>query len=80
MQQTVSKSKFKAQALEFLRNVEKTKTSLVITHTGKPVIKVMPYQKEDSDKAILESLRGSVLYYLDPDEPAIDLEDWDMLK
>ncbi len=80
MQQTVSKSQFKAQALEFLREVEKQQTPLVITHAGKPVIKVMPYQKEDSDKAILESLRGSVLYYLDPDKPAVDPEDWDVLK
>ncbi len=80
MQQTVSKSQFKAQALEFLREVEKQKTSLVITHAGKPVIKVTPYQEVDQDKAILESLRGSVLYYLNPDESAIDPEDWDMLK
>ena len=82
MQQTVSKSKFKAQALEFLREVEKQKQPLIITHEGKPVVEVIPYQgKRESDpEAILKSLRGSVIYYKDPDEPAIDPEDWDMLK
>lgn len=80
MQQTVSKSQFKAQALEFLRNVEKTKTPLVITHGGKPVAKVIPYKEELDQEAILKSLRGSVLKYEDPTEPAIDPKDWDMLK
>lgn len=80
MQQTVSKSKFKAQALEFLREVEKQKTPLIITHAGKPVVKVIPYKEELDQEAILKSLRGSVLKYEDPTEPAIDLQDWEMFK
>lgn len=80
MQQFISKSQFKAQALEYLREVEKHKESLIITHAGKPVAKVIPFQEEDKDKTIRASLKGSVLYYKDPNEPAIDLEDWDMLK
>ena len=80
MQQTVSKSQFKAQALEFLREVEKQNQSLIITHAGKPVAKVIPYKGVDTDEAIRESLRGSVKYYIDPDEPAIDPQDWDVLK
>lgn len=77
--QTVSKSQFKAQALEFLRTVEEKKQPLIITHAGKPVVKVSPYQKE-SPEEILQSLRGSVVYYKDPDKPAIDPEDWEVLK
>ena len=80
MQQVVSKSQFKAQALEYLRGVEIQKQPLVITHNGKPVIKVIPYNEESDQEAILKSLRGSVLKYEDPTEPAIDPEDWDMLK
>ena len=79
MQQTVSKSQFKAQALEFLRVVEKEKKPLVITHLGKPVVEVVPYKEKNQEKKILESLRGSVIRYDDPDEP-VGLEDWDMLK
>lgn len=80
MQQSVSKSQFKAQALEFLRAVEKQKQPLIITHEGKPVVKVIPYQDEDKEKSIRQSLKGSVVFYKDPDEPAIDPEDWEMLK
>lgn len=79
MQQTVSKSQFKAEALEFLREVEDTRKPLVITHAGKPVVKVIPFKEEDPGD-ILKSLRGSVIYYKDPDKPAIDPEDWEVLK
>lgn len=75
MQQTVSKSQFKAQALEYLRNVEIQKQPLIITHGGKPVVKIVPYK----DIQTLESLRGSVIYYKDPDKP-VGLEDWRVLK
>ena len=80
IQQTVSKSQFKAQALEYLRIVQTQRQPLIITHAGKPVIKVTPYQEESDPEAILQSLRGSVLKYEDPTEPAIDPEDWDVLK
>lgn len=78
--QTVSKSQFKAQALEFLRTVEEKKQPLIITHAGKPVVEVIPYKKQSNQEVILKSLRGSVLKYEDPTEPAINPEDWDMLK
>lgn len=75
MQQTVSKSQFKAQALEYLRMVENQKTPLIITHGGKPVVEVIPYKKASA----LESLRGTLKFYKDPDEP-VGLEDWEVLK
>lgn len=78
MQQVVSKAQFKAQALEYLRTVESKKQPLIITHAGKPVVKVIPY-KEQSQEEILKSLRGTLKYYKDPDEP-VGLEDWEILK
>ncbi len=82
MQQIVSKSQFKAQALEYLRQVEKQKQPLIITHAGKPVIEVTPYKaKEEADpEAILKSLRGTLVYYKDPNEPAISPDEWEVLK
>ena len=82
MQQVVSKSQFKAQMLEFLREVEKTKQPLIVTHAGKPVVEVSPYKEKEplDDEAILKSLRGSVIKYEDPFEPAIDPKDWEALK
>lgn len=79
MQQTVSKSQFKAQALEYLREVENNNQPLIITHAGKPVVKVIPYRQASSDEEILKSLRGTVLKYEDPTEP-VGLEDWEVLK
>ena len=79
MQQTVSKSQFKAQALQYLREVERQKTPLIITHAGKPVAKVIPYKDESDPKEVLKSLRGSVIKYIDPTEP-VGLEDWEVLK
>lgn len=80
-QQTVSKSQFKAHALELLRSVEKKEESLVITHAGKPVAKVIPYKEtqESDPEAILKSLRGTLVFYKGPTEP-VGLEDWEMLK
>ena len=76
MQQTVSKSQFKAQVLEYLRTIEKKKQPLIITHGGKPVIKVTPYQEKQED--ILKSLRNSVISYKGADKPVG--EEWHALK
>jgi prevent-host-death family protein len=79
MQQiTVSKSQFKAQALEYFRGVEKNKQPIIVTHAGKPVAKVIPYQKSTPEE-LLQSLRGTVLKYENPAEP-VALGDWEALK
>ncbi|MDP2633121.1 MAG: type II toxin-antitoxin system prevent-host-death family antitoxin [Candidatus Curtissbacteria bacterium] len=77
MQQSVSKSQFKAQVLQYLREVEKKKQPLVITHEGKPVVKVTPYTEDP--QTLLKSLRGSITKYEDPTEP-VGVEDWEALK
>ena len=46
MEQTVSKSKFKPQALKYFRRVEESGESLVITDRGKPVLKILPYSQQ----------------------------------
>ena len=75
--QTVSKAQFKAQLLGYLREVEEKKQPLIVTHAGKPVIKVVPYHEDP--QAILKSLRGTVTKYIDPDE-RVGVEDWEALK
>lgn len=79
MLQIVSKSKFKTLALEYFREIEKNKQPVVITHNGKPVAKIIPYKEESDPEAVLKSLRGTLVYYKDPDEP-VGLEDWEVLK
>lgn len=77
MQQQVSKSSFKARALEYFRQVERSGKDLVITDRGKPVLKVTPYVR-DPDEA-LKALRGSVIRYDDPMDP-VGMEDWEALE
>ncbi len=74
---SVSKSSFKAKALEYFREVERTGCELVVTDHGRPVVKILPYG-QDSRK-LLESFRGTVRRYSDPLEP-VGLEDWEALR
>lgn len=75
---TLSKSRFKAKALEHLREVERSGTELVITDHGRPVAKVVPYRADPS--AALRSLRGSVRKFIDPLRPAVAPEEWEALR
>ena len=77
MEQAVSKSKFKAHALEYFRQVEKAGKALIITDRGKPVLKILPYSQDSSDD--LRSLLNTVIEYVDPTEP-VGLGDWESLK
>ena len=77
MERLVSKSSFKAKALEYFREVESTGKELVITDHGKPVLKIVPYSHDPAEA--LRSLRGSVVRYVDPLEP-VGLEDWESLR
>lgn len=74
---TVPKSVFKAQALQYFREVEITKEPIVITDRGKPVLKLMPFEQETPDE-VLHSLRGVVKVYEQPLEPVGEL-DWAVL-
>ena len=76
MEETVSKSQFKARALEYLRQIEQGKT-LVITDHGRPVARVTPYRL-DAEQALWQ-LRDTVLRYDDPTEP-VGLSDWEALQ
>ncbi len=73
----VSKSRFKAHALQYLRQVEASGKGIVVTDRGRPVVKVVPYEREMPRD--LAALRGSVLRYDDPLEP-VGLEDWEALR
>ncbi len=76
--QHVSKSKFKAGALDYMRLVESSKKPLIITHFGKPVINITPHI-EPQKKSNLYALRGTLLKYERPMDP-VGLEDWEALK
>jgi hypothetical protein len=70
----ISKSRFKAKALELFRRVETTGLPLVITDNGQPTLEVRRYQPSKQNP--LDKLRGTVLYYHNPTDPVGD-QDWD---
>ena len=74
----VSKSRFKAQALELFRQVEASGEPLVVTDHGRPTLEVRPYRPASSDADPLEVLRGSVLRFDDPFAP-VGENDWEAL-
>jgi len=76
MQTQVSKSQFKAKALELLRTVESTGVSIIVTDHGSPTIEVRPYRR--AERTPLEVLRGSVTEYIDPME-SVGESDWEGL-
>jgi len=75
----VSKSQFKAHALELFRQIEASGESLVVTDHGRPALEVRPYLPMDAPTADpLEALRGSVLHYAEPFAPVAE-GDWEAL-
>ena len=69
----VSKLRFKAHALEFFRQVERTGKPIVITDRGTPVLTLAPY-REDQRAAL--TLRKSVIRYYATTKP-VGEDDWD---
>ncbi|RKP49501.1 type II toxin-antitoxin system Phd/YefM family antitoxin [Trinickia fusca] len=63
----VSKTEFKAKALEFFRQVEASGESVVVTDHGKPALEVRPYRSHERNP--FDVLRGSVVRYIDPTAP-----------
>ncbi len=70
----VSKSEFKAKALEYFRQVEASGTSIIVTDHGKPTLEVRPYSVEPIEP--MHILRSSVLKYNAPMQP-VGESDWD---
>lgn len=72
----ISKTQFKARALEIFRQVESSGESVIVTDKGRPTIEIRRH-KADA-RSPLERLRNSVVEYRDPFEPAS--EDWEALS
>lgn len=73
----VSKSEFKAKALEYFRQVESSGQSVIVTDHGMPTVEVRPYHS--SERKPLEILRGSVVRYVNPMDP-VDEDEWEVSK
>ena len=77
MSQIVSKSRFKAKALQYFRQVEETRKEMIVTDRGRPVVRIVPYTENPA--AVFLELHASVLAYDRPCEP-VGVEDWESLE
>ena len=77
MDNTVSKSEFKPHALKYFRQIKDTGQELIITDRSKPVIRIIPFHEKP--KIVLQELRNSIQFYLDPLDPVAENE-WKALK
>lgn len=73
----VSKSEFKARALEYFRKVEASGEPLVITDHGRPSLELRKIAEDVRDP--FEVLKRTVLRYDRPLDP-VDEEEWGALK
>jgi antitoxin (DNA-binding transcriptional repressor) of toxin-antitoxin stability system len=70
----ISKSEFKAKALEVLRAIEKSGEARVITDHGKPTLEIRKLRQRDAPP--LDVLKGTVLKFEGATEPVAS-EDWE---
>lgn len=71
---SISKSEFKAHALQVLREVQQSGKSRIITDHGRPALEIKKLRQ--SDISALESLRGSVIKFDRPTDP-VAADDWE---
>ena len=77
---TVTATRFKAECLKLIDTMNRDGQSVVVTRHGKPVARLSPVAAKEPRPSIIGSMRGSVLRYDDPFEPAIAPEEWDALR
>lgn len=77
-EERVSVSKFKAECLGLLRQVNETGKPLLVTKRGKPLARIEP--PEEAAPRRLGTLKGKVRILGDIMSPASDTEDWEVLK
>jgi predicted nicotinamide N-methyase len=70
--EAVSKSQFKAKALEYFRRIETSGQSLVVTDHGRPTLEVRRYR--GVERKPLDVLRASVVRYDNATDPVAEQE------
>ncbi|MBB71849.1 MAG: prevent-host-death protein [Legionellales bacterium] len=72
--QSISKTEFKARALEILRAIEQGGDTVIITNHGTPTLEIKRLRQDT--RSPLEQLKGSVVKYDAPTAPISD-DDWE---
>jgi prevent-host-death family protein len=73
MTKSIAAGAFKSRCLALLDEVARTGRGLVVTKRGRPVARVVPLEEP-------APIDGSVVHCEELVSPAIDEEDWEMLR
>ncbi len=78
MTKFVGAAEFKAKCLKLIDDMQNDGEPITITKRGKPVAMMSVVKQEKRPlKPLFGILKGSVLKYDDPFEPAVDPAEWD---
>lgn len=70
----ISKTEFKAHALEVLRDIEQSGRPRIITDRGRPTLEIRKLRRQEVDP--LKMLKGTVVKYEAATAPVAD-DDWE---
>ncbi len=71
-------SAFKARCLKVMKDVQATGEPVVVTRRGKPVVKVVPADTENSD--LFGFMAGRMKIVGDIESPVVPLKKWKVFK
>ena len=75
MSKRIGAAQFKANCLRILDEVERSGEPVTVTKRGRPVAELKPVEKKER-RSIIGAMRGTVLRYDRPFDPAIDPGEW----
>lgn len=76
----VGAAEFKAKCLKLIDEMQTSGEPITITKRGKPVAVLNPAPAEAKKPMLFGFMKGSVLKYERPFDPAVDLEEWDAVR
>lgn len=78
--QEIAISEFKAKCLAVLERVRSTKKPIRVTRFGKPVAEVVPPTSVEERSSWIGSMKNSMRITGDIVSPAIDEDEWEVLR
>ena len=75
MGKRIGAAEFKANCLRILDEVERSGETVTVTKHGRPVAEVKPAEKGER-RSIIGVMKGTVLRYERPFDPAIEPDEW----
>ena len=80
MSKTIAASAFQAKCLRIINEMVEDGEPVTITNRGRPVAVLSPVRPESAEQSIIGAMKGSVLAYDDPFQPAAEPADWNAVR